>query len=146
MRTALEFCGQLLGNEEDVIEAEDLNSILADLEELESSLDSSHLPGHLKDLIRAQLERIRTALRNYRVVGARALRDAARAAVMEVVAAQDEIVAHKDSKEVRGFGKLIKRVADAADAVVKSEKAVTAATKIYGYIEHFFSVSNPPTT
>ena len=134
---SLRYWSEFLPHEEEEVDAKDLADLLAEIEELEQSLESSGLPEHLKALIKRQLEGIRTALTNYRIVGVRALRDAAKAAVVEVVASQDELKAHKDTKEIGTFGRIIRRAGSIADGAIKGQKAIEAVTKLYGYIEDF---------
>jgi hypothetical protein len=56
---ALGFWSEYLPDEEDVIDASELAKLLADIEQLEASVDNAAIPDILKDLIRRHLTKIR---------------------------------------------------------------------------------------
>jgi hypothetical protein len=120
--TAMAFCGEIIDNEEDLISDEDLAEISSKVEELERSLEGTTLPPRLRRLIQHHIELIRTALAEYPIVGTRALRQAYRTAVGEVVEVREEVQAHPDSNELTMLSTVWKRVNSVIDVALKVEK------------------------
>jgi hypothetical protein len=134
---ALAFCGEIIDNEEDLIGAEELTEIADKVRELEQSLLDSTLPPRLKSLIHHHIDLIRKALAEYPIAGARALRQAARTALGEIVEVREEISAHPNSQEIANLGAAWKRINSAADLALKADKLAQLGQKAWNLVESF---------
>lgn len=119
---AFAFCNELLPDEESEIESEELTSIAQQAKELAELLPQADLPDRVRDLISHHLELIRVALAQYPIMGAKALRQAGRAALGEIIEAKDEVSQAQSTEEVSRLEKLWKHVNTAADTALKGEK------------------------
>lgn len=119
---ALAFCNELLPDEESAIDPKELADIINQAEELRSALAQSSLPDRIKKLIGHHLELIRLALAQYPIFGAKALREAGRTALGEIIESKDVIAQQQKVEEVNHLEKLWKRVNTAADTALKAEK------------------------
>jgi len=126
----LGYCQEILPDEEDLIDDVDIGEIQEILESLKSQMSESSLPEYTKRIIQDHIENIRSALHSYRIIGAKSLQNALKTAVGEVVANDDIFSQAKDTKEVGDVGKLLKKLHEVTDKVVKSEKVVSSATKL----------------
>jgi hypothetical protein len=134
---AMAFCGEIIDNEEDLIGTEELTEIANKVRELEQSLVDSTLPPRLKSLIQHHIDLIRRALAEYPIAGARALRQAARTALGEIVEVREEISAHPNSQEIANLGAVWKRVNAAADLALKADKLAQLGQKAWHLVEGF---------
>lgn len=133
---ALQFCSEILPDEEDEISQEDLDSIqtlVTELEELAGSASSA--PVRLKRLLGSQAANIRGALVGYRIAGAKALRDAVRASYGELVEAKDIIAEHRDSPEVSKLAEAWSKVNKVADAALKIDGVAQLGHRAWLFIE-----------
>lgn len=134
---AMAFCGEILDNEEDLISTEELTEIANKVEALEQSLGGSTLPPRLRSLIKHHIDLIRKALAEYPIVGARALRQAARTALGEIVEVREEISAHPNSQEIANLGAVWKRVNSVADLALKADKLAQLGQKAWDLVGGF---------
>jgi hypothetical protein len=132
---ALNAWSEMLPDEESEIEMTALMQLLADIEDIESTLPDANLPEELKIVIRQQLDGIRAAIRDYRIVGATGLRKAAEHAVVEIIKHQEEFKAHADSKQVSKFGYVVKAAGKLSTAVITAGKLAEAGRKVYDFIQ-----------
>lgn len=116
------FLNEVLPDEESAISEEELQRIADMAQELAASLAHSDLPEALRRLIEHHLHLIGKALAQYKIHGARALREAGRTALGEIVELKDTVQASKQSDELSRLGKLWKNVNTAADTALKAEK------------------------
>ena len=135
---ALEFCSEILPDEEVQISLEELNEISARVEELAASLSGSGLPPRLVALVEHHVGLIRRALSEYPIFGAKALRQAARAALGELVEVRDTITANRDAPEISKLGAIWKKVNEAADVAIKGEKLAQLGQKAWAMLENLF--------
>jgi hypothetical protein len=119
---AVAFLNELLPDEESSISGEELQRIADMAKDLAESLVHSDLPDSLRRLIDHHLQLIAKALAQYKIFGARALREAGRTALGEIVELKDTVQASKQSEELSRLGKLWKHVNSAADTALKAEK------------------------
>lgn len=133
---ALQFCGEILPDEEDEIQQADLEEIGAMLVELESlAASSKQIPERLRRLIENQVSQIRSALASYKIAGAKVLREAVRSSYGELVEAKDIITEHKDSPEVSKLAEIWRKVNTVADAALKIDGVVQLGQKAWLFIE-----------
>lgn len=133
---ALEFCSEILPDEENLIDAETLEEIRAMVQELEVMLETSVLPESLISLIRHHIKLIYCALDQYPIIGATALREAARTALGELVEAREIIKENSQAEEVSKLGSLWGKVNNAADIALKADKLSQLASKTWGVLEN----------
>lgn len=134
--TALAFCAEILPDEESGISLEELETIRRKVAELKSVLDDADTPPRLRALIQHHIELIERALGEYLVVGARALREAGRTALGEMIEAREEISTSKGSSAVTKLDALWKSVNNAADIAFKVEKAAQLGQKAWDAISN----------
>jgi hypothetical protein len=132
---ALEFCSEILPDEEAQIASEELAEISARVEELATSLSDSQLPLRLRALVEHHVSLIRRALAEYPISGAKALRQAARTALGELVEVQETVKANRDAPEISKLGAVWKKVNEAADVALKAEKLARLGQKAWAMIE-----------
>jgi hypothetical protein len=133
---ALQFCSEILPDEEDEISQEDLSTIQALVAELEELANrSSDIPIRLRQLLLNQTANIRGALAGYRIAGAKALRDAVRSSYGELVEAKDVITAHKDSPEVSKLAEVWRKVNTVADTALKVDGFAQLGHRVWLFIE-----------
>jgi hypothetical protein len=119
---ALAFLNEVLPDEESAIPAAELQAIAKQVAELADALKAADLPPALRRLVEHHINLIATALAQYRIAGARGLREAGRTALGEIIERKDELEPEKKSEVVSRLGKLWKHVNSAADAALKAEK------------------------
>ena len=136
---ALEFCSEILPDEESVIDPQTLEEIRSMVQELEKSLAVTDLPESLITLIIHHIELINRALNQYPVTGAKALREAARTAIGELIEAKDEVKANNSSEEVSKLGKVWGKLNNAADLAIKADKVAQLGSKAWAYLENLLS-------
>lgn len=135
---ALSFCGEILPDEESIIEPNELASIAAQVQELEDSLATSTLPPRLIALMRHHIALIRRALAEYPIAGAKALREVARIALGEIIEIKETVTANREASELGKLGAVWKHVNEAADIALKAEKVSQIGQKAWEMIGGFF--------
>lgn len=129
--TALAFCTEILPDEENQISAEELSAIRQKVEELRATVADTETPARLRQLIQHHTELIDRALSEYSVVGAKALREAGRTALGEMIEVRDELAPVKTSAAVRNLQSAWATVNKAADIALKSEKLAQLGKKAW---------------
>ena len=71
----LQMCYELLPNEEELISEEDIEALLNEIDEFESSIHEASYSDELKLFVTQQLKALKDALRDYLIVGLRAFKD-----------------------------------------------------------------------
>lgn len=128
---AVAFLNEILPNEESAIDPSEFLEITAQVNELEGLLSDSDLPEALLRLITHHLRLIRRALEQYKYFGAKALVDARREALGEIVEYKEVIEAANGRDEVSRLGKIWKHVNTAADSAIKIDKAIQIGHKAW---------------
>ena len=136
--TALAFCTEILPDEEAQISADELESIRQKVQELRTAATEPDTPPRLRLLIQHHVELIERALAEYVVVGAKALREAGRTALGEMIEAKDEVAPAKDSPAVSTLESTWKTVNTAADLALKGEKLAQLGQKAWESLSGFF--------
>lgn len=136
--TALQIFSQALPNEEANIEPEELRSILEAVAELESMLCVSGLPDRLISLICHHIDMIRTAINEYQIAGAAALRNAFHTAVGEIVESRDVIKEHSSNSAVTKLKEVWEQVDKTTDRAIKAADLLELGSNIVNYLKDFF--------
>jgi len=129
--TALAFCTEILPDEEIQISAEEISIIRTQVEELRATLNDANMPLRLRSLIQHHIELIECALAEYSIVGAKALREAGRTALGEMIEATDEIAPAKNSPAISTLESAWKSVNQAADVALKTERLAQLGQKAW---------------
>jgi hypothetical protein len=133
---ALQFCGEILPDEEDEILQADLDEISSLLTELEAlAVGSDQIPERLRRLIENQVADIRLALASYKISGARVLREAFRSSYGELVEAKDIITDHRSSPEVSKLAEVWRKVNTVADTALKVDGILQLGQEAWLFIE-----------
>jgi len=135
---ALNFCSEILPDEESQISADELNQIRELVDELHLSLSTSEIPPRLILLIQHHVELIQRALAEYPVIGAKALREAARTGLGELIEIKETVKGNHDSPEISKLGATWRKVNEAADIALKSEKLAQIGQKAWATLGNFF--------
>ena len=133
---ALEFCSEILPDEEAQIAPEELAEISKRVEELASSLSGSQLPQRLRALVEHHVSLIRRALAEYPISGAKALREVARTALGELVELKDAVKSNRGAPEIGKLGAVWKKVNEAADVALKADKLAQVGQKAWAMLEN----------
>ena len=134
---ALSFCGEILPDEEMQIGSQELSEIKAQVDELQASLVDSQLPPRLRALVQHHINLIITALAEYPISGAKALREAARTALGEIVEVKETISENREALEISKLGEVWKKVNQTADVALKAEKLAQLGQKAWAMLESF---------
>ncbi|MCW5198854.1 hypothetical protein VU07_03265 [Desulfobulbus sp. F4] len=129
----LGYCTYILPNEELLVESEDLTELNSLLSSLESSLIDSILPDYTKNIIKNNIEKIRTALRMYEIIGAKAFNAVTDSSIGEVVRNQSVFVDTNDPETVTNFGKLLQKMFCITGKAMKADGAITAGINFAHY-------------
>ena len=136
--TALAFCTEILPDEESQISTEDLAVIRKKLDELREAASAPDTAPRLRVLIQHHVSLIEGALAEYLIVGAKALREAGRTALGEMIEVRDEIAPEKGSPAVTKLESTWKSVNNAADLALKGEKLVQLGQKAWDALSGLF--------
>lgn len=132
---ALQFCSEILPDEESEIPEGELEAIRKLVEELQGLLIDSKLPTRLQALIAHHVELMLQGLIDYPISGAKALREAARSGLGELVEVKDIVAEHQNSKEISKLGQAWKTLNQAADQALKFDKLIQVGQKAWTLIE-----------
>lgn len=135
---SLDFCSEILPDEESAIAEDELSQIQELVNELRSSLSASELPPRLVSLIQHHIELIQQALAEYPITGAKALREAAHTGLGEYMLVKESIDASGDNPEISKLGALWKKVNTTADIALKAEKLLKLSHNALELLERMF--------
>jgi hypothetical protein len=136
---SLEFCSEILPDEEAVISPEELAAILGLVSELREAAQSESIPSSLRALLLHHVELIEKAIAAYPITGVKALREAAQTGLGELVESKDAVAEHNNTPEVSKLAKAWKKVSEVADGALKVDKLVQVGHKAWNLIETIWS-------
>lgn len=134
---ALEFCSELLPDEESLIDPQIIEEIRSMVQELEGMIASSNLPESLIAMIRHHIELIHRALDQYPIIGAKAFRESARTALGELIEVKETIKESSQTEQVKLLGLIWRKVNDAADIAIKTDNLAQLGAKAWSFLEHY---------
>lgn len=137
---SLEFCSEILPDEESVISSEELAEILGLVADLHEAAQSENIPPSLRALLLHHVELIDRAVAAYPITGVKALREAAQTGLGELVESKDAIAEHGNSEEVSKLAKVWKKVGDVADSALKVDKLIQVGHKAWNLIESIWNI------
>ncbi|MDI1308171.1 MAG: hypothetical protein PSV17_01885 [Methylotenera sp.] len=127
----LAIYSQVVPNEEELIKEYDLNELYARISELEEFLKNSELPIRLQTLIERHINLIRQALAEYPIAGAKALIEARRSAVGELLELKHQFNdVPKKSVELNKLSELWENVNAVADNALKGYGLIEIGQKV----------------
>ena len=132
---SLEFCSEILPDEEAVISPEEISEILGLVMELRESAQSENIPASLRALLLHHVELIERAIAAYPITGVKALREAAQTGLGELVESKDVVAQHSNTAEVSKLAKAWKKVGEVADGALKVDKLIQVSHKAWDLIE-----------
>lgn len=136
--TSFAFCGEILPDEELQISDDELVEIKQKVNELKNYIYDKSLPPRLRKLIEHQISLIERALLEYPIAGAKVFREAGRTALGEFIEAKDEITTARDTEAVSKLESTWKKVNEAADIALKSEKIAQIGQRAWDAISNIF--------
>lgn len=131
---ALNFCSEILPDEESEITQSELEDIRGLVDELNQLLSDSTLPARLQAVLAHHVELMLQALAEYPIAGAKAFREAARTGLGELIEAKDIVMEHQSSKEVGKLGEAWKKLNNAADLALKADKLLQLGHKAWDFL------------
>lgn len=129
----LGYCTYILPNEELLVESEDITELNSLLSSLESSLSDSILPNYTKNIIQNNIEKIRSALRMYEIVGAKAFKSATDSSIGEIAVNAAAFSDTNDPETITKFGKLLRKTFNITEKIMKADGAITAGINFAHY-------------
>ena len=132
---SLEFCSEILPDEESVISSEELAEILGLVADLREAAQSENIPPSLRALLLHHVELIERAVAAYPITGVKALREAAQTGLGELVESKDAVAEHSNSEEVSKLAKAWRKVGEVADSALKVDKLIQVGHKAWNLIE-----------
>jgi hypothetical protein len=126
----LKFCSEVLPHEEDLVSEEDFGAIREALQNLDGVLQESTLPEHVKAFFYQHINIIMKAMRDSKIIGAKAFKTAIYEGFIQSVEKEDIVTEYKDSEEMGLLGKAWGGVKKATTYTVGNEKFLTAGTKL----------------
>jgi len=137
--TALSFCSEILPDEEVAISNEELNEIRTKLNELRAVSNNPELSERISQLIQHHISLIERAIAEYEISGAKAFRDAGRAAMGELIEVKDEIGKYKGSDSIGALDAVWRKVNSVADVAIKVEKMTKIGQEAWDVVSKFLS-------
>ena len=132
---SLEFCSEILPNEESVISSEELSEILGLVSELRNAAQSENVPPSLQALLLHHVELIERAVAAYPITGVKALREAAQTGLGELIESKEAVAEHSNTAEVSKLAEAWKKVGEVADGALRVDKLVQVGHKAWNLIE-----------
>jgi hypothetical protein len=132
---SLEFCSEILPDEESVISSDELAEILGLVADLRTAAQGERIPFDLRDLLLHHVELIERAIAAYPITGVKSLREAAQTGLGELVESKVIVSEHGNSEQVSKLAKTWKKVGEVADGAIKVDKLVQLGHKAWNVIE-----------
>lgn len=132
----LQWAAWALPKEEDELSAEELASLISDLESLQESIEASNLSMYVKDFVLRQIDLIRTALRQYCISGISPVETALETTYGAIrrnspaLTKQVENSSTEDKMLLKRFETVLTKTAETAEKIDKVRKGGEALAKI----------------
>lgn len=136
---SLEFCSEILPDEESEISTEELSEILQLVSDLRESAQSENIPTSLQALLLHHVDLIERALAAYPITGIKSLREAAQSGLGELVESKDLVAEHSNTAEVNKLAKVWKKIGQVADGALKADKLIQVGHKAWDLIENIWN-------
>lgn len=137
---SLQFCGELLPDEETTISQEELDNISKIVRELHLSATKDSIPEDLRKIILHHTEIIQQSIDDYKISGVKAFRQAIQAGVGELIESKEIITANNKSNEVSQLATVWKRINSVADSAIKLDRVLHIGNKAWDMIENICQI------
>jgi hypothetical protein len=132
---SLEFCSEILPDDEALISLAELTEILELVADLREAAKSENIPTSLRSLLLHHVELIERAVAAYPITGVKALREAAQTGLGELVESKEAVAEYTHSDEVSKLAKAWKKVGEVADGALKVDKLIQVGHKAWDLID-----------
>ncbi|MGR0481401.1 MAG: hypothetical protein ACTFAL_08385 [Candidatus Electronema sp. V4] len=130
---SLGFCKYILPDEGVLVNDEDITELHSLLSSLELSLSDSTLPDYTKKIIQNNIDRIKSALRSYTIIGVKAFNSVTDSSIGEVVRNQAVFVDTNDPETVTKFSMVLHKLTSITEKIMKADGAITAGKNFVHY-------------
>lgn len=130
----LGLCSALLPDEEDTISAEEFQTLVGIISELELLLLDEGLPTSLTALIRRHIRAAEMAIAQYPIRGAAALKDAVRFMAGNVMLDRDLIDQSLPPEQAEKLRSLVQRLNSVADSVIKVDNLLQIGSRAIKFL------------
>ncbi len=127
----LKFCSEVLPNEEQLVDSETLDQLGQLLNELNEKLKSTELPDYVRAFVVQQVAIIEKAIREYKIVGAKAFKSAVYEGAIHYMEHEEEVSEHTEKEEFSLLGRAWNKVKNVASYGMKAEKYLSAGVKLF---------------
>lgn len=135
---SLRYNAEILGMQEQPIDDEEVEDLLAEVDALQEKLSDASLSPDVRALVERQVEAIRNALGDYRIRGASAIKDAVHKAAGEVIEHKESIAENRESEAVSQLGQIWRRLTQLADSLTKADRMLESGKRMWELIEPAF--------
>ena len=133
---ALGFCTEILTDEESQVSQDELDEILANVQELRASTIDSNLPIRLRQLVEHHIVLIEKALAEYPICGAKALREAVYTGIGELIKDKEIVDDNKEASEVIKLANIWDKLGMVADTALKTDGVMQLGQKVFELLEN----------
>lgn len=128
---SINYCSEIISDEEKEINIDDLEEVLNLISNLENELENKDLPNHLKSIILKNIKEIKEAIHSYNIVGVKAFHNVIKNAYGDVILNQE--VFKENNQEINVLVDIWNKVLSVSNGIIKIENTVNAGSKL---IEH----------
>lgn len=130
----LEYCAEALAQyDEQAINEDELTKLTQDIHELSERLHSSELHDDLKTVILEQIEVIRRAISEYKIRGAKGIRDEVAYCYGKTLQLYGLFDTHRDKEEVMSLWSILSRADNLSTVAMNLIQLGNNALKLLGY-------------
>ena len=138
----LDFCSEILPNDEIPINDEEIEELKKLLDELEDFIKNNSLPTDLNNIIKKHISKIKTALYSYNIKGANVFDEVLESAYGEVVK-NPNLFGIKSNEEIKSK---LSKIWSKVQIVYKTAKGIEQVTidfnNIYNYVQNLLPPTN----
>ena len=127
---AIAWCGETLAQDEQELEPEVLAELQSEVEALRAAIEREDLPASLREFVSEQIQIIEKALREFPIVGARALSEALFQGYSHTQESGDAMNEAPHAPEINTLGSIWGRIRDLPGALQKADKTLGAVQGI----------------
>ncbi len=127
---SLRFLSRILPDESSAVRDDEVATLIDELNALERSVREGNLPADLKLFLFGQIDILRRAVREYRIRGTRAFREAAYECVIHWKENEEVVDAKANAEHVQWWHRIWEQVVTWGNRAEKAEKVISAGTKL----------------
>lgn len=130
------FCSEVLPDEEDGIALEEFAEIVSIINDLELLLADNSFPSELKAVLRRHIRLAETALADYPLRGASAIKEAVKSATGDIFFSESE-VSKLQPDQRNSLSALWRKMNAVADKVIKVDNIIQISGRAVTFLENF---------